>query len=172
MLSCCTDAKHLMLQSDLFKCHGARFSILRGAAQPNGWHSCFAPVAPGSILGAPVPRFIKHCLVSGQRHSNKPIQYEAGVCKSNGSIRQASATKKFNMLKKKGIKLFIYCLEVLLTCSRTEALVRCEPPSKTVKNQMVQMTDGQFYKPAHPQCHVSELLSVEAAFFDRKQMKS
>ena len=49
------------------------------------------PAALGSILGAPVPRFIKHCLVSGQWHSDKP---EAGVLKSRGSVRQASATKK------------------------------------------------------------------------------
>ena len=31
------------------------------------------PAAPGSILGPPVPRFINHCLVTGQWHSNKPI---------------------------------------------------------------------------------------------------
>ena len=31
------------------------------------------PVAPGLILGTPVPRFIKHWLVNGQWHSNEPI---------------------------------------------------------------------------------------------------
>ena len=43
------------------------------------------PVAPGSILGTPVPRFIVHCLVSGQWYSNEPIWYEAGVRKSSCS---------------------------------------------------------------------------------------
>ena len=49
------------------------------------------PAALGSILGASVPRFIKHCLVSGQWHSDQP---EVGVLKSSGSVCQASATKK------------------------------------------------------------------------------
>ena len=43
------------------------------------------PAALGSILGAPVPSFIKHCLVSGQWHSDKP---EVGVLKSSGSVCQ------------------------------------------------------------------------------------
>ena len=43
------------------------------------------PVALGLILGTPVPRFIVHCLVSGQWYSNEPIWYEAGVGKSSWS---------------------------------------------------------------------------------------
>ena len=52
------------------------------------------PAAPGLILGAPVPRFIKHCLVIGQWHLNEPIWYKAGVRKSSWSVRQGSITKK------------------------------------------------------------------------------
>ena len=44
-----------------------------------------------------LPRFIEHCLVSGQWHSNKPINYKAGVCISSWGIRQASTTKNVKL---------------------------------------------------------------------------
>ena len=53
------------------------------------------PAAPGLILGAPVPKLMEHCLVSGHWDSNKPILYDAGVRKSSWSVRQASTTKMF-----------------------------------------------------------------------------
>ena len=52
------------------------------------------PAVPGSILGTPFPRFIKHhCYTSGQWHSNEPVKYKAGVCNSSWGVHQPITTK-------------------------------------------------------------------------------
>ena len=55
------------------------------------------PAAPGLILGAPVPRFIEHCLVSGQWYSNKTSSTKQGSANPGGAYAK---TTKLQYYKK------------------------------------------------------------------------
>ena len=57
------------------------------------------PAAPGLILGAPVPKFIEHCLVSGQRHSNKTSSTKQGSANPGGAYAKLVLPKTLHLAK-------------------------------------------------------------------------